>query len=290
MQCTARGSSPFSNSELSYSGKHGRLFLEFQKKDGKSVIGNQFFKVPLQVISPSYLDDSGDPFVQIVNPTGGIVGGDRLEMEVVLKENSSCLLTTQSATKIYRTVGPESIQTNRFEVRKGARLEYLPHPIIPFAGSNFLQQTEVYLQPDSICLMGEVITPGRSSRGESFQYKKLQSSIKVFMENRLVLLDSFLLSPAKGSLNQTGILGQYTHFGSLYAFLPDFPGEFLVHLNQGLLSRPEQYAGATRLQTSGFMARILGNRTYQVQETMMWIWEEVRTKLLNLTPPFFRQY
>jgi urease accessory protein len=285
MQLIARGGSP-----LSYSGKHGRLFLELESKNGKSVIGNQFFKVPLQVIAPSYLDDSGDPFVQIVNPTGGIVGGDRLEMEVVLREGSSCLLTTQSATKVYRTLGPESVQTSRFEVGRGARLEYLPHPVIPFAGSDFVQRTDVYLHPDGVFLMGEVMTPGRSSRGESFQYKKLRSSVKVFMENRLVLLDSFSLSPESYRLNRIGVLGSYTHVGSLYAFLPDLLDEFLIQLNEGLMARPDQYAGATRLKATGFLARILGTRTYQVQETIMWIWSEVRTKLLNLPVPFFRQY
>lgn len=277
-------------SELSYSGKHGRLSLTIGRADGKSVVTDQFFKVPLQVAQPSYLDETGDPFIQILNPTGGLVGGDLLEMEVRLNPESSCILTTQSASKIYQTVGPPSVQTNRFEVGENARLEYLPHAIIPFAQSDFRQRTDVHLSEGAVFLMSELITPGRSSRGEWFQYRRFDSRLGVYRNDRPLLVDAFSLSPLDRPPQVRGVLGPYTHFGTFYAFLPDLPEEFLRNLNRRLNNLEGQYAGAARLETTGFMARVLGFQTYQVQETLTWIWSEIRSHILNLPVPFFRQY
>src|SRR2546422_1747450 len=47
------------------------------------------------------LDDRA-AVVSVLNPTGGLVGGDRLAIDVVVGPAAHACLTTPSATKVYR--------------------------------------------------------------------------------------------------------------------------------------------------------------------------------------------
>lgn len=86
---------------------------------------------------PSYQDGDDQAYVYLLNPTGGIVQGDRLETEVVLEPGARALLTTQSATKVYRMERGYAEELNRYTLRGDAVLEYLPDQTIPFAGARF---------------------------------------------------------------------------------------------------------------------------------------------------------
>lgn len=72
--------------------------------------------------------------MQITNPSGGILGGDHLDLEVSLAPGSSATVLTQAANKVYR--GTDSGQTALFRIGERATLEYLPHHLIPYADSS----------------------------------------------------------------------------------------------------------------------------------------------------------
>ncbi|MCL5291431.1 MAG: urease accessory protein UreD [Actinobacteria bacterium] len=71
--------------------------------------------------------------------------GDDYRQEIELMPGARTFLTTQSSTKIYRMNRSFARQLSRFKVGKGALFEYLPEPIIPFAGSRYIGETEVFL-------------------------------------------------------------------------------------------------------------------------------------------------
>ena len=52
---------------------------------------------------PNYLDNTGQVCYFLINPGGGYVDGDTYRMEITVEEEAELLLTTQSATKVYRT-------------------------------------------------------------------------------------------------------------------------------------------------------------------------------------------
>ena len=56
------------------------------------------------------LDDSGVATVMLLNPTGGVVGGDVLETSVVLGPRCRVCLTTPAATRVYRSAGAPAVQ------------------------------------------------------------------------------------------------------------------------------------------------------------------------------------
>src|SRR5205823_10690851 len=90
---------------------------------------------PLKVIRAFPLDEGG-ALVHLHNLSGGVLGGDQLALSVEVGPGAYVQLTSTSATRVYRS-RPEMLpafQENTVLVQKGALLEYLPDPLIPFAG------------------------------------------------------------------------------------------------------------------------------------------------------------
>ncbi len=102
---------------------------------------------PWHHFPPSYLDDSGCAFTWLVNPSGGLVGGDHLSVEAQLHARTHVLMTSPSANRVYRSLSEPAVQEVRLSVGPGARLEWLPEVTIPFAGSRFRQSIHVDLAP-----------------------------------------------------------------------------------------------------------------------------------------------
>lgn len=69
-----------------------RLKLETDAETGKTVIRKQYSRVPLftqRVVYP-------------VSPSGGILHGDRYQIDITLDKNTLAHVTTQGATRITR--------------------------------------------------------------------------------------------------------------------------------------------------------------------------------------------
>ncbi|HEX3032159.1 MAG TPA: urease accessory protein UreD [Bacillota bacterium] len=124
----------------------GELRLRLGVKEGRTVIRDVYNRVPLKIAKPFYLEpESGEIFIYQMNPAGGMVQGDDYQQYVELEPGAKAFLTTQSATRVYRTPDGFAQQGNYFTLGKGAALEFFPDPVIPFAGSRFIGETEVHL-------------------------------------------------------------------------------------------------------------------------------------------------
>lgn len=129
----------------------GALSLRFKRKtDGRSYLAQQYYKLPLQVMTTHYQDNDGTVFVYLLNPGGGVLQHDRLLTEIVLEEDSRVYITTPSTTKFYKMDEGHAEVVNKITVGAGAVLEYLPEHNAPFAMSEAYQENEFHLHGDSI--------------------------------------------------------------------------------------------------------------------------------------------
>ena len=94
---------------------------------------------------PMALDGGRCAYTMLVNPSGGLVGGDRLSLTASIGPDAHVLFSTPSANRIYRTTGPEAAQDIAIHIDSNARVEWLPDVTIPFAGSRFRQSIDVSL-------------------------------------------------------------------------------------------------------------------------------------------------
>ena len=140
---------------------------------------------PLKVVRAFRLED-GSALVHLHNVSGGLLGGDELAMSLEIGENAQAQVTTTGATRIYRSRADAAPAIQRIHVHVGqnACLEYLPDPIIPFAGSRFTQDTKIQLDASSGLFWWEVLAPGREARDELFAYDAVE------MKTSICALDS----------------------------------------------------------------------------------------------------
>ena len=175
-------------------GRDGALSLRVERRGARSVLAGCRWTMPLQVLAPMALDDAA-AIVSMLNPTGGLVGGDRLAIDVAVGAGAHACLTTPSATKVYRTSGEPVEQTVRLTLAPQARLEWVPDHTIPFAGAALRQRVEAHVAEGATLLLVDAFAAGRVARGEVWRFALLDSTLSVrdaggwLLHDRLVLRD-----------------------------------------------------------------------------------------------------
>ena len=266
-------------------GNRGVVELSLRRSGPRTVVGDAYFRTPLQVLRPHYLDDTGTAYVYLLSPGGGVVGGDRYAVTMMLEEGARACVTTASATKIYDSAGKMARQSVDVVLQDGAVFEYLPEQIIPFAGSAFRQDMMVRLGHGALAVLGEIVAPGRLARGEAFLYDDYSSGLSVVdSEARLLVRERTRLQPGNwedgGGL---GLLEGYTYLGTLYVLgeCCGAPDELADDLHGLLADRQDGVGGATMLERGGVMVRLLAEDHESVSRVLHAVWDEVRQRLLG---------
>jgi urease accessory protein len=132
----------------------------------------------------------------IVNTGGGMTGGDRFTIEMIVGEGANLLAGTASAEKIYRSNGPDAETAVRLELGKGARLAWLPQETIMFDNGRLSRRIDVDLGPGASLLMAEAVVLGRTAMGEAMTFGLFADSWRVRREGRLIFADGVRLDGA----------------------------------------------------------------------------------------------
>jgi urease accessory protein len=251
---------------------------------------DQYWRIPLQLLPPSYQDDDDTAFFYLLNPTGGIVQGDRLTTDVTLEPGARSLLSTQSATKVYRMVERDAEERNHFVVGDGAVLEYLPDQTIPFAGSRLHRRTVVDLEPEATLILSEFLAAGRVARGERFSFDRLVSELEVRVGGEPRLVDRLQLAPAESPLARLGLWGGHPYFAALYVYSPRATPALATALADLLTSRAGVYAGAGRPAPGILVARMLGQTTEDLRQLLFEAWDVLRRALLGKSARRLRKF
>ena len=226
--------------------------------------------------------------VHLNNVSGGVLAGDRLALDVVVEAGASAQLTTTGATRLYRhrAGSRDSEQRAIFWVGEGARLEYLPDPVIPYAGSRHAQHTEIYLAAGAALFWWEVLAPGRQAFGETFCFERLRIETEICAEDRPLLRESFSLEPGNRPLAVTARMRGYSYVASLYVCQsgrqPGFWRVLEDELNRLAVERtshPEAVWGASTLASDGVIVRGLSTSYRFIPGTLTAFWRLARKAL-----------
>lgn len=102
---------------------HGSLNLVFAKVQNKTGLIYNWVQAPLKVQRPFYPEGSEVCHSVVLHTAGGIVGGDRLNLNFHLQQKAKALITTAAASKIYRSNGLQARQIIQMQVDADATLE-----------------------------------------------------------------------------------------------------------------------------------------------------------------------
>jgi len=269
-------------------GKLGALVLLLEKnaKVNKTVIKEQFSKVPLFTQRALYLEESlpSMAYLYIISPSGGVLQGDRYRIDIKLAENAIAHITTQGATRLYRMDKNFATQILNISLDSNCYLEYVPDQIIPYRDSRFYQSVNLHVSDDATLIYSETIVPGRMAMGEYFDYDVCYlKTIAKSQSGTLKLVDTALLEPKKNQLKRLGILEEFNMLSNMYLLIPS---KYLNILNEKISENIQKYdkviARCSILPNdSGLVVRILGNMMDNIKEVTHTLLKICRHEILG---------
>jgi urease accessory protein len=210
---------------------------------------------PLQVMAPMERAD-GSAYVVLLNNGGGLVGGDSMRIEIELGAGSRVAITTASAGKVYRSAGAAATHETIIHLGAGARLDYLPDHLIPYADAALVQRLSVVMERGSHAIFYAAMAAGRIGRGERFAFRRIEDSIAVWYAGRPILLSRAIMEPATRTLSGAGLMEDFDYIASMVV-AGESSGEWgaIASGLQTRLENRELSGGASPLAADGCLVR-----------------------------------
>lgn len=267
----------------------GLLRLRFGRADdtSRTALIECDQRPPLQVVR-AFPSSRAAALAHLHNLSGGVLGGDLLELSVEVGDGASAQVTSTGATRLYRCRHGASaaVQRQCFRVGRGALLEYLPDELIPFAGARYRQETVIELADGAGLFWWETVAPGRAARGELFMYDSLLFKLDLTARGLPLARERVALNPARRPLQSTARLGPYLYFATFYVCRVGLPEprwleleEELAGLARSLSSTGSTLWGVSTLPAHGLVVKALSIKGRDIAHGLLDFWRASKSAL-----------
>lgn len=134
---------------------------------------------PLRLLKTLYPEGSRVAHAVLVHPPGGLVGGDRLDIDIDVQPGAHLLVTTPAATRFYRSSAGAATQAVQVRVGAGARLEWLPQETLAYPACDARNEVRLTLADGASLFATEVLGLGLPAAGERFDRGRLLQHLEV---------------------------------------------------------------------------------------------------------------
>lgn len=242
-------------------------------------------RVPVQVQRLLHLEP-GVGHLPLLSPTGGVLQGDRIDIGIETRAGARVHVTTQSATRVYRTPAGPARQEVRLGVDAGSYLEYVPHPLVLFEGASFEQRIALEVAGDGALVAVDVLVPGRMSRGERWGFSRYRGRLEGRVDGEPVVLSGWDVRPAQGRPGPA-LRGSGDVVGALYVLGRGLSGlADELHEAASFEAADGVRAGADRLRADGGVTvHAVGPDRAGCERALFRAWGAARCRLIGRPAP-----
>jgi urease accessory protein len=275
-------------------GRRGALAYEFEREGSRTVLTRSSCTTPWHHFPPSYLDDSGCAFTWLVNPSGGLVGGDHLSVEAKLHARTHVFMTSPSANRVYRSLSEPVLQEIRLSVGADARLEWVPEITIPFAGSRFRQSIHVDLAPGATVVLWDAMASGRVARHERWAFASVENEICIKASLGKSVVERYRLVP--GLLPESvSLVESWDYVASLFVIGDAVGADVWKRLDIALAAILDErpglvLGGVSAPATPGLAVKLVARSAPDLTAVQEAMWTAIRKELWGLPTPNLRKY
>lgn len=254
----------------------GELLVSFKPSDAETVLkglrqaGCLRARFPRRLV-PGWKD------VVLLNTSGGIAGGDRLDLGFSVDTGASATIAAQAAERFYRCVvggGPPVVRTS-IAVAPGGAAEWLPQETILFDGSRLDRRLDVSVSGDARFLGVETLVFGRAAMGEVVRDAWVRDLIRVRRDGALLLHDAVRLDgPADAILHRAAVAGGGRAVATVVYVAPDVEGR-LEAVRSALEAAADTDAAASAWNGM-LIARIVGADGASLRRVIMVVLSALR--------------
>jgi urease accessory protein len=233
------------------------------------VLAAQSFRAPFHIGKSYWIPEAGVLSVQVVNPTAGILAGDRLDALVEVEAGAALLVTTPSASRVFQMRAGSAEYRQEFSVAAGGWLEVLPEPLVPHRGSRFRQVTNIEAEPGAGLFFVDQFTPGRIEHGESWAWERLQLELDVRLAGELVLRERL---DASGStlraLAEFGGTGSTACFANAVLLTPETDNSPAWRNDLNRLHGDGLWLGVSALRRGGWSLKLVAADSIRLRQAL----------------------
>jgi urease accessory protein len=255
-------------------GWEAHLQLGFKVSHGKTVLSRRHHSGPLVVQRPFY-PEGGVCHLYLLHPPGGVVAGDRLQIDIDLTGGGSALVTTPAAGKFYRSNGGLALQSVSIVLGGNSTMEWLPQETICYEGARLKSNMHLRFAAGARFIGWEIYALGRPAAGEDFRTGTADLSWRIERGGVPCYLERQRLD-ADACASRWGLNGR-SSFGTLIAFPASM--QTLETVRQSIADQEEM--GVTRLDDI-LICRGLDARADRLRDSFQRIWAALRPELTGL--------
>ena len=166
--------------------------------------------------------DAGYREAVLINTSGGVAGGDRLDTDVTALADATITLTSQAAERIYGALDQPARISTTLTAFAAAKLAWCPQETIVFDRARVRRDTRIALSADAELLALEWIVLGRAAHGEAVAGGSVVDSWRVERNGRLVWADTLRITDdVFPHLRRSALLADFTAVATLVYVGPD---------------------------------------------------------------------
>lgn len=199
----------------------------------------------------------------MINSSGGMTGGDRLDWRFKCGPNTNLTVTTQACERIYKSSeGPAQTDVS-ISMGDGARLAWLPQETILYDGGRYCRLIEADLYGEAEVLLVEPLIFGRRTMGEIVKTGSLRDRWRIRRDDRLLHAEEFLIGePVSDLLAKRAVTGGHTAMATVLLISPAAEG--LLPAVRQLIGK----AGAASFWNGKLLARLIAADGYELRKTL----------------------
>lgn len=245
---------------------------------------------PLKIAKTFPLDSGGVKQLAVVqmDVSPGMLDGDRYTFDWRLEAGVRLYATNQAYTRVHPCERSDARLRQTFRLEAGAVLEWMPEPVMLYRSARFRSETEIELAEDAVCLLSDIICPGRLLHGEKFAFTEYDARLTVRLNGETIHYQRQKWEPAALPIANAGCFGPHTHVGGFYAFSDRVTAQMVDRLREAMEAGggvPDGVVwGVSRTARHGLTVQAAGNAAWKLQRTLLEAWDAARRLLLDQPP------
>lgn len=263
-----------------------KLNLKFGTRHGKTCIidKNQFGPLTLQ---KSFYPEGPVCHNYILHPPSGVVGRDKLFLNIESEDGSHALITTPGATKFYRSKNEErSYVSNKLKINRNSKLEWLPQQNIFFNGARTDIETSIDIEDEGMFIGWEINCFGRPANKDFFSLGSINSQTSIFLDGKLTLIDQIYIDNTYTINLSSGLRGMPFQATLIAAKCDTILLDYINVFLKEKIGKNENF-GVTLIDGI-LVLRTIGEKSEFIIEMLKMVWDVLREKWLELSTNYPR--
>lgn len=259
----------------------GGVRLRYTADSKETNLKEQWVRPPIH-LAKTY-KDNGWAINLLTSPTAGLLEGDQLNIDCQVEKGAKAALISPAACRVHTMSNGEAFINQHYRVGEKAALDVWPAPLVLQSASRLRQVTKVEVESSSTLLLTEIVSPGRATYGESFEFDSWRSKLRIYRSGKLVSYENFCVKPEQNDVADWRNQFPDGPYVSIYFLTPQSTSHLIEPLNN--LSNEDVIVGASSLRTGGLGIKLLAHGGLALRRSVL----QVREILINASDIPFSQ-